>query len=213
MPEAGFLFRSNADLKYAVYIPRDTDPAGLPVILFLHGRGETGTDGIKQTAIGLGHAVRMQAERWPFLIVMPQKTVTDALWANYRFPLNGMLREVESEFKPSPTKRYITGLSQGGRGTWDLANQLDWQFAAAAPVCGWTEPKDAAERFATMPLWAFHGQDDPVVDYRSTHEAVQLLQSQGAPAKYTLYPGIGHNSWDKAYMEEDLANWFLQHEL
>lgn len=213
MPETGFLHRETKDLKYAVYVPRDKEPQGLPVILFLHGRGETGHDGLKQTAIGLSHAVRMQADKWPFLVVAPQKTGVDTLWATYRDSLNHLLEEVEAEFRPSTTRRYITGLSQGGRGTWDLATSLAWRFAAAAPVCGWTEPKDAAERFSEMPVWAFHGQDDAVVDYRSAQEAVELLQTNGSPARFTLYPGVGHNSWDKAYMEEDLGEWFLRHEL
>jgi len=211
MRESGFLNRSTPDLKYVVYVPRDVDPVGLPTILFLHGRGETGEDGVKQTAIGLGHAVRMNAARWPFLIVMPQKTGIDALWASYRDPLNRVLADVDAEFQPDADRRYITGLSQGGRGTWDLARALDWKFAAAAPVCGWTEPKEAAERLAGLPLWAFHGEEDTVVDYRSSFEAVELLQAQNNPAKYSLYPGVGHNSWDKAYMQEDLSTWFLNH--
>ena len=211
MSQTGFLDRATSDLNYVVYVPRGVEPKGLPVILFLHGHGESGTDGLRQTLIGLPHAIRATHYRWQFIVVSPQKPDFDALWSKYKEALNVMLADVEKEFHPDPHRRYITGLSQGGRGTFDLCTALDWHFAAAAPVCGWTEPEEAAKRLVHMPLWAFHGDEDQAVKFESGQQAVALLKDQGADATFTLYPGVGHNSWDKAYQESDLPTWFLAH--
>ena len=211
MTESGFLNRATPDLDYVVYVPKGLGAKGLPTILFLHGAGECGSDGLRQTLIGLCHAVRSDCARWPFLIVAPQKRDTQALWASYADELDAMLGQVESEFAPAPRRRYITGLSQGGRGTFDLATRLRWRFAAAAPVCGWTEPDAAAERLAGLPLWAFHGDQDIVVPYSSGRDLVGLLQAKGSEARFTLYQGVWHNSLDDAYLKSDLPSWFLAH--
>lgn len=211
MSESGFLNRSTLDLDYVVYCPKGMAPTGLPAILFLHGKGECGHDGLRQTLIGLCHAIRSDCSRWPFLVVAPQKRDADALWAASAVDLDRMLAEVEAEFAPDPHRRYLTGLSQGGRGTFDLATRLVWTFAAAAAVCGWTEPAEACDRLAGTPLWAFHGDQDPVVPYRPGQELVERLTEMGSEARFTLYEGVGHNSWDSAYLHSDLPAWLLAH--
>mgnify|MGYP001818172793 CR=1 FL=1 len=185
----------------------------MPAILSLHGKGESGTDGLRQTAIGLGVAIPFNRAEWPFVVVFPQKPTQDCLWLEHGEFVNEVLAEVESEFAPDPTRRYITGLSQGGRGVFDLAGKLDWRFAAAAPVCGWTENSNLAKEFKGIPVWAIHGDADEVVPISGSVEAVESIVAAGGDAKLTSLPGVGHNAWDFAYREAGLAEWFLQFQL
>ena len=91
-----------------------------------------------------------------------------------------------------------------------LANQLRWKFAAAAPVCGWADPAEAAANLREIPVWAFHGDADSVVPVSGTQLAIKAILAEGGNAKETIYPGVDHNSWDLAYASE-LPEWLLQH--
>lgn len=209
-PESGFLFRTTGRRPYAVYCPRGWDRATpLPAILYLHGRGESGSDGARQLLIGLPSAILHRASQWPFLVVCPQKPTLDAEWFDQRRWLNRMLRDVDDEFPTDASRRYLTGLSQGGRGTMRLAKSLVWDFAAAAPVCGWAEPSEVAANFKNLPVWAFHGLADEVIPARGSIDAIDAVPHRRK--RLTLLEGVGHNSWDYAYREADLARWFLRH--
>ncbi|MBX3110935.1 MAG: prolyl oligopeptidase family serine peptidase [Fimbriimonadaceae bacterium] len=210
--ETGFLDREHKGSNYQVHVPKGVK-GPCPTILFLHGAGECGTDGLLQTAIGLPDAVRRDRTRWPFLVVCPQKDDVKALWADRKELLDGILRDVEGEFPVDPHRRYITGLSQGGHGTFDLAAHLGWRFAAAAAVCGRSLLDKVGEDFRHIPLWVFHGDADPVVKPENSIEAVEAVKKAGGDVRLTMYPGVDHNSWDKAYRESDLPQWFLSHTL
>lgn len=208
----GFINHTVDGNDFVIYTPRVfKTPA--PAILFLHGRGESGTDGIKQTAIGLGHAIRMSAADWPFIVVAPQKPDFDSLWPAHIQRINQTLEFADANHQIDPHRRYITGLSQGGNGTFELATSLTWQFAAAAPVCGWIEDLSTANKLKDIPLWAFHGDADTAVNIEDSRQAVAAITAAGGKAKLTEYPGVGHNSWDNAYQKESLGNWFLSHSL
>jgi predicted peptidase len=212
MSNSGFINHSIGENHFVIYTPRDLkSPA--PAILFLHGRGESGTDGIKQTAIGLCHAIRMNAAAWPFLVIAPQKPTPDQLWPEFTKRINQALQYAEGCYKIDPHRRYITGLSQGGNGTLELAAALDWQFAAAAPVCGWFTHPESAAKLKNIPVWAFHGLADTVIKPEESQRAVELIAAAGGSAKLTEYPGVAHNSWDKAYQDLDLPAWLLSHSL
>jgi predicted peptidase len=184
-------------------------PAQPPVILFLHGAGETGDDNEKQTVVGIGKAIRENPDRWPFLVVFPQKPTMD-LWPEHRELVEAILKAVEIEFKPSVGKRFITGLSQGGNGTLTLPGTLRWKFVAAVPICGWADPCDAASRLKEIPTWLFHGEADGTVPVSSTHAVADWMKRMGNTYKTTFYPGVDHNSWDNAYAEA-VPEWFLEH--
>jgi len=217
--EHGFLERSfehgGTTRHYVVYVPREYDGKhDFPTILFMHGYGESGTDGLKQLWHGPGRDLLMHRDRWPFLIVFPQKNVFEPLWTTQIAYLDEVLQHVDKEFKVDPHRRYLTGLSQGGHGTMNLAKKLKWQFAAIAPVCGWTEnPPEAANWLKDVPMWAFHGGKDNVVDPKGSKNLVDALQTLGARPKLTIYPDDNHDSWTHAYGEEELPKWFLAHEL
>jgi predicted peptidase len=127
--------------------------------------------------------------------------------------VNDALDLVEKEFHPDHSHRYITGLSQGGCGTFELAAHCSWRFAAAAPICGFTDRLDLGADFQGLPVWAFHGLEDDVVPPQQSELAIQQILEAGGFAKLTLLAGVDHNSWDYAYQESELAKWLLSHHL
>lgn len=213
----GFVDHSVEGMDYQVYAPRFELDSPPPIILFLHGRGESGTDGIKQSAIGLGHAIRMNSARWPFIVILPQKPSAEKLWPEYQAELNSILQAVEERYPHDETRRYLTGLSQGGNGTIALCTELRWKFAAIAPVCGWSGAYGSwiesglGERLKELPMWAFHGDDDPVIPVSASRYVVEEVKKAGGQAELTEYPKVGHNSWDSAYAQSDMPQWFLRH--
>jgi predicted peptidase len=217
--ETGFLRRTvtvaNVERKHAIYIPDAKMPAeGWPAILMLHGRGESGTDGMKQLWHGAARAIIWNHTEWPFIVLCPQKPEADDEWFDHKPMLDAILAQTERAIQIDPHRRYLTGLSQGGRGTMRLAKKLAWQFAAIAPVCGWVDqPAEIAKEIQDLPAWFFHGEADTVVPPSGSKSVVAELEKLGAKPKLTLYPNVGHNSWEQAYRDEGLAAWFLEHRL
>lgn len=219
MGETGFLDRAvevaGVKRRYVVHVPLGYGPGKKwPAILFLHGKGESGTDGMFQIWHGLERAIVRKREDWPFIALFPQKADAERLWPTELQTLLAILDAAEAEFSLDPKKRYLTGLSQGGHGTINLATKLSWKFAALAPVCGWADdPEVAAEAIGKTPLWAFHGDKDTAVPVQRSIELVEAIQKRGGDAKLTRYPDVGHDSWHKAFQDEELSTWFLTHSL
>jgi len=217
--ETGFLDRvvtvDGAERRYVVHVPHGYGPGKTwPAILFLHGKGESGTDGRFQLWHGAERAIVRQPSDWPFIVVFPQKADPDKLWPSEIPMLVKILEGVEAEFSLDPSRRYLTGLSQGGHGTIQLATRLPWKFAALAPVCGWADdPEIAAEAIGKTPLWAFHGDKDQAVLVKKSIDLVEAIDKRGGNAKLTRYPDVGHDSWHRAYQNEGLAAWFLEQRL
>lgn len=232
--ETGFLDRSvevNGQTHfYQVYVPRDYAPKRVwPVILFLHGSGESGANGITQTQVGLPGAIRKNPERFPAIVVMPQSSpsrqwIDPAEQAVALATLDAAMKEFETD----SGRVYLTGLSKGGYGTWHLAAREPGRFAAIAPICGGVEfsqrllerlGKTAAD-FPTnadvaaklgrgLPIWVFHGGADPTVPPEASRGIVEALKAIRSNVRYTEYEGVGHNSWDKAYGDPAFAEWLF----
>jgi predicted peptidase len=209
MPE--ILDRQHHGRNYLVVKPDAYVPGETPAILFLHGSGESGSELATSKNHSLLKAVQKDPARWPFLIVVPQKLDSWILWPHYRAHVDGILEAVEKEFPTDPKRRYLTGLSQGGNGSFVLAKGLRWRFAAVAPVCGWGDPMLARETLSDVPLWIFHGDADPVVPCECSRAIVAALGTKHPSLKYSEYAGVDHNSWDRAYAEEELPKWLLRH--
>jgi predicted peptidase len=215
--EHGFLDRVHRDAsgnesKYVLFVPygyRGDKP--YPLILFLHGLGECGTDGHKQAAVGLGPAVRRRAKTFGFITIFPQAQhrTWQADSEDARRAL-AILAEVEKEYRVDPRRVYLTGLSMGGYGTWSLAAKYPDRWAAIAPVCGGGNPANAA-RIKDLPCWCFHGAADRTVPASNSRQMVEALRAAGGHPRYTEYPGVGHNSWDRAYGTDELYDWLSQH--
>jgi Predicted peptidase len=217
--EKGFLLRTitldDTEHRYIAFVPPSYDPAKKwPVIVFLNGAGECGTDGFKQAAVGLGSAVMQNAEKWPYVILFPQKPTRQTRWLDHDALVLGVLDKALSEWSLDPNRVYLTGLSQGGFGTWDIGSKHPERFAALAPICGGASNPAALAALKDMPIRVFHGEADPTVPVERSKAAVEGVKAAGGGANVTLttYPGVGHNSWDKAYRDEGLWEWFLTHE-
>jgi predicted peptidase len=223
-----FLFASlrsgGTEYRYALWVPPAYDPGReWPLILFLHGQAESGTDGKSMVAVGLGPAVRSRPREWPFLILFPQKPTLGSEWEEHEKGVMKMLARSRELYRVDPSRLYLTGLSGGGHGAWVLGARHPELWAAIAPVCGYGPSpflnplafRGPAGRLAAplskTPVWAFHGQADRVLPAERTREMVAALRRAGGNPKLTIYPRVGHKAWDRAYREEGLAAWFLAH--
>lgn len=177
-----------------------------PLLLFLHGAGERGTDVELMALHGpLKHA--QNGKEFPFIIAAPQ-CPADNYWTAYIESLNTYLDNLIEEYPIDPDRIYLTGISMGGCGTWQWALANPERFAAIAPVCGIGIPW-YAERLKNMPVWAFHGEQDGCIPCHHSVEMVNAIQAVGGNARLTTYPEIGHNAWDPAYENEELYRWLL----
>jgi len=219
-PPRGFIAKTmkmdGKEIKYVVYVPAAYDAKKpMPTIIFLNGYGECGTDGWKQV-YHFGGAIMLSAEKWPFLVLFPQKQYAldpskePNPWEDQDPMVMAILEKSEREYNIDKSRIYLTGLSQGGHGTWAIAAKHPDIFAAIAPVCGWAD-KETAQKLAKMPIRIFHGDADQAVNVQCSLDMEKWIKEAGGSCDLKVYPGVGHNSWDKAYREEDLGAWFLQH--
>lgn len=196
--------------RYVLYVPpvyTQDAKKDWPLLVFLHGMGECGTDGRQQVDVGLGAAIRRDPDRWPFVVVFPQKPDHQSEWADHDALVMGTLAATQKECRIDARRRYLTGLSQGGAGTWALGSKHADIFAALAPVCGYGRPAQVAPALKAVPIWAFHGVDDKAVPVQQSKDLCAAVEKAGGHPVLTLYEHTAHNSWDKAYGSSSLAEW------
>jgi predicted peptidase len=205
-----------SESPYVVFVPHDYDgKTEYPVILFLHGAGETKSDknkgkGKMPVEVGIGPAIKEQEKTFPFITVIPRAE-------NFGWQANGanakralaMLDEVMKEYKTDPKRVYLTGLSMGGMGTWSIAMAHPERWAAIVPICGRGDVK-SAEKIKDIPCWCFHGDADNAVPVAGSRDMIEAIKKAGGNPKYTEYPKVGHNSWDMAYGTKELWTWLLE---
>jgi predicted peptidase len=216
-PMTGFLFKSLTQggqaLQYVVYVPRNYDARRkTPAILFLHGQGESGTDGLKLVGVGIGTSIIHNHPRWPFIVVMPQKPDAAKAWEAYDAPVMAALAATQGEYNIDADRIALTGLSQGGHGVWSFGAAHPDVWSALVPICGYARPLQPAEiaaKVKALPTWAFHGEEDDAVPVQATREVIAALRAAGAEPKLTIYPRAKHNAWDAAYAEAELPKWLL----
>jgi predicted peptidase len=198
-------------LRYLLYLPKDygqDKERKWPVMLFLHGAGERGTDINKVKVHGPPKLIE-QGRDLPFIVVSPQ-CPSGSWWTEQLDALMALLDEVQSKQAVDVDRVYLTGLSMGGFGSWALGCRHPGRFAAIAPICGGGE-WFLAERLKGVPVWAFHGAKDQVVPLRESQEMVAALQRAGGNAQLTVYPEAQHDSWTETYNNPKLYEWFLSH--
>ena len=192
-------------LPYLLYAPETEADARLPLILFLHGAGERGSDLDRVTTQGLPQLLPNLPE--PAFVVAPQCPAS-SWWTLELDALERLLGEVQENYPVDAARVYLTGLSMGGYGTWHLALKNPTRFAALAPVCGGGIPP-LAHKLNALPIRAFHGAEDDVVPPAASEKMVEAVTKAGGQANLTVYPGVGHNSWTRAYSEPDLYTWMF----
>ena len=198
-------------LNYYLYYPPGYDDSGteqFPLLLFLHGGGESGQD---LEALKSGGPPRMLAEghEFPFLILAPQNPY-EKQWWNVR-AVKQLLDNVVQSNRVDPARLYLTGLSRGGSACWELAVQYPDTFAAMAVVCGMAPVPYASWIDKQLAIWVFHGTDDPVISFSESEAMVARLRELGYDINFTPYEGVGHNAWDRAYQTDGLFDWFTRH--
>jgi predicted peptidase len=232
----GFVARTVADAGttygYRVFVPTSYDAThAWPVILYLHGSGETGTDNVKQIETGLGAYVSQHRDDFPAIVVFPQaprETQWNGRMARVAFEaLDATMRQ----YNIDPARVYLTGISLGGFGTWELALEQPRRFAALMPIASGlrapcpqgncpllvtaipaTTPDPymyTAQHLSGVPIWVFHGSADPNVPVSGARQLVADLRSLGAPVKYTEYAGAGHDVWDMTYADPAVWEWMF----
>jgi predicted peptidase len=198
-------------LRYLVHLPDayDADPGRpWPLVLFLHGAGERGSD-LDLAAVHGPPRLADDGHEFPFILVTPQ-CAESSQWVAELSTLSGLLDEVVSTHRVDPARISVTGLSMGGFGTWSLAVRYPDRFAAIAPICGGLWMQSAAP-IRHLPVWAFHGDADDVVPISATEEITSELRSLDADVRFTRYAGVGHDSWTETYDNPELYDWLLSH--
>lgn len=181
------------------------------LLIFLHGSGERGTDLDLVRLHGLPRLLDAGLDV-PFPVASPQ-CPTGTEWSQRLDVLEAFVEALLREHAVDPDRVYLSGMSMGGAGTWHLAVARPDRFAAIAPVCGYhTWPEGDPSPVAAIrhvPVWAFHGEEDEVVPADASRALIDTLEACGGNVRLTLYPGVGHNSWDRAYADPRLYAWLL----
>jgi predicted peptidase len=203
--------------RYLLFLPKGykaQDARKWPLILFLHGAGERGTNLWLVAKHGPPKIVKDKPD-FPFIVVSPQCPPRER-WRND--VLLALLDEITSTLNVDPQRIYLTGLSMGGYGTWSLGLAHPEKFAGLAPICGGGEPIAVAladpeklPALKTLPIWAFHGAKDPVVKPEESERMVEAIKRIGGDAKLTVYPEAQHDAWTATYDNPELYTWFLEH--
>jgi predicted peptidase len=222
----GFLFKTleydGQKYAYNVYVPPEYVPdKPWPCVLFLHGSGERGSDGLMATEVGIASAIRRHRSWFPAIVVIPQcRREQSWIGPDGLGPMGRMalkcVEDTSRRYHLDRDRLYLTGLSLGGQGAWLLAAMMPEQFAAVVPVCGFIEwgestgiARKLAPRFVNQNIWTFHGDADKAVSVEKTRELVSAIRAAGGDVRYTEYAGVGHNSWDRAYNSESLWRWMF----
>ena len=199
-------------INYLLYLPKDYSGTSKqwPLILFLHGSGERGDNLNLVNRCGLTKHI-VNGMELPFIIVAPQ-CPKGRRWANHTNELLALLDDIIARYPVDASRVYLTGLSMGGQGTWQLATDNPHRFAAIAPVCGRGDTVLARYSLRKMPVWVFHGAKDTNVPISKSEEMVEALRLAGnRRVRFTVYPDAGHNSWTATYTNPQLYAWFLKH--
>jgi predicted peptidase len=194
-----------AKTDYLLFLPQGYEQSKQrwPLMLFLHGAGESGTDLAKVKTHGPPKVVESKPD-FPFILVSPQSAGRG--WNSDT--LNALLNDVIRQYRVDERRIYLTGLSMGGYGTWSLAAAHPERFAAIVPICGGGNPADA-KKLAALPIWVFHGSKDPTVPVQRSREMVEAIQAAGGNVKFTEYPEAKHDCWTETYDNPELYKWLL----
>lgn len=208
-------------LKPQVVVPGER----YPLVLFLHGAGERGDDNRRQVKyLPEWLATAQNRQTYPCYLIAPQCR-EDHLWVETPRAFDrgaprqapgpqmqvviNILDEVIAEFSVDPARLYLTGLSMGGFGSWDLGTRLAERWAAVAPICGGGDEL-YADRLVGVPVWAWHGDADDVVPVARSRRMIEAIRAAGGEPKYSELAGVGHDSWTPAYTSADgLLPWMF----
>jgi len=195
------------ETKYLLYLPdgyaADTEKQW-PLMIFLHGSGESGDSLDMVKAWGPPKLID-EGKKFPFIVVSPQAPPRTGWQVDI---LKKMLDDLKKKYRVDNDRVYLTGLSMGGFGTWNFSSKYPNEFAAIAPICGGGNA-DEVWKLRHMPVWCFHGAKDDVVPPAASEKMVNALKKINPDVKFTLYPDANHNSWEVTYNNDSLYTWLL----
>lgn len=213
-------------LNYRLLIPKDYSPTGTqeyPLVLFLHGAGERGDDNQRQLVHGTKEFAKEEnRQKYPCFVIAPQcpsgKKWAEVDWSadKHKQPEESIslvltreaLKGLQKEFRIDAKRLYVTGLSMGGYGTWDMITRTPDVFAAAIPICGGGD-ETVADKVTKLPIWAFHGDKDTAVKPERSRRMIAAIEAAGGKPKYTEYPDVGHDSWSQTYANPEVIEWLF----
>ncbi len=208
-------FPKNAEnsFGYIVYTPSEIKE-DLPLVVFLHGAGERGNGKSDLERINV-HGISRYCNDGTFnleaVVLCPQCPV-GTVWNKKTEELKDLIDKVADEYKLNRKKISLSGHSMGGFGTWEMALTYPDYFSCFAPICGggmaWR-----CDALKEKDIWAFHGDEDDVVAISNSVEMVKKARENGANVKFTVFSGVGHNSWECAYLDTNVVKWLIEHSL
>ncbi len=232
--EKYWFVQSGDTMPYRILFPENYDASkSYPLVLFLHGRGESGDDNEKQLTHGARLFLRDSIrKKYPAIVVFPQCS-NKSYWSNVQAVMQGsktgkrtfyfvpdgeptsamqqvlnLVDNILLRYRITKEQVYVMGLSMGGMGTFEIVKRKPKLFAAAIPICGGANPATAKQLRKTK-WWIFHGAKDDVVSPSFSEAMVEALRMKNASVKFTLYPAANHNSWDAAFAEPQLLSWLF----
>ncbi|HEY7087688.1 MAG TPA: hypothetical protein VH518_06330 [Tepidisphaeraceae bacterium] len=200
--------------KYTIFLPRDYSASKkYPTIVFLHGIGESGSDGIACTTVGIGPAIAKRNGNFPFIVIFPQTGFDWTTDQSEKIMLDA-LKDAEKNYPGIDQDRIsLTGMSSGGQGTWVLGARHPEIFSALVPMGGFSATSEVP-RLTKIPTWVLHNSGDFVVGVGNSREMYRLVKEAGGNIRYTEYDASGHDCWDAAYDEGELFAWLqAQHRM
>lgn len=218
--------QGKASLPYRLMKPAGHDGTkAYPLVIFLHGAGERGSDNKAQFVHGIKDFASDEArKKHPCFLLVPQCPPEPRRWVEVDWSARShtmpkepseparlvlaVIDQLRKDHKIDEKRIYLTGLSMGGYGTWDLIARRPDLFAAGLPVCGGGDPATAA-KFVKVPIWAFHGDGDTVVRPERSREMITAIEKAGGKPKYTEYKGVGHDSWTRTYGNKEVLDWLF----
>ncbi len=212
--------------RYRLLRPASVEPGKqYPLVLFLHGAGERGNDNSSQLQyLPTWLAGAAWRQQFPCFVIAPQCRA-EHRWSAFNWsdkkssPLAAepttdlaaaiaALEKVSASEPVDPDRVYLTGLSMGGYGSWELAARMPERFAAVSPICGGGDEAQA-KKLTSLPIWCFHGGADQVVPVARSRAMIAAIEAAGGKPKYTEFPGVGHDSWTPAYRDSGLLEWLF----
>ncbi len=220
-------------MPYRILYPAGYDSTRIyPLVIFLHGSGQLGTDNERQLLHGAGLFLNDSSRRqFPAIVVFPQCGPFSS-WTNFKISFDTAAHKMNMSFgfqkqglysslvkqladslsasgKIDTSRRYIGGLSLGGFATFDFIERYPGYFAAAFPICGGGDTSFASRISGRTSVWIFHGGEDPLVSVTHSRDFYHALKDAGGDVRYTEYPTAKHNSWDSAFKEPGLLSWIF----
>jgi predicted peptidase len=196
------------EYQYYLYLPEDyaKTTKRYPVVLFLHGRGVSGDDLARVKEEGIAKEIA-RGRKFPFVVVAPL-----CPWPEFWDPygLAAMLESVVKKYRIDAKRQYITGLSMGGFGAYDMAAIYPNRYAAIAPVSGGKLLK-FAKALAATPILAVHGDADELVSYQEDLDLIQAVRKEGGVAEMETIKGGHHDAWIQTYAGNKIYDWLLAH--